>query len=143
MNKEINLNQEIEELRKIKISINEIKRNYQNINENWGIKKDVRELISILDKIYIEIFNDTQKLKLFRMYGEIYLPAISKIISRYSKFKSKNIKSEDVEKLLNNIEETLNKLKKHFQDKYNSFFESEVIDLDAEIKVLLKEINNK
>ena len=137
------INDEIEELRKIKITINEVKRNYQNIPSNLEIKKDVRHMISILDEIYIELFNHSEKLQLFRMYGDFYLPTISKIINRYNNFKKKNIKTEEVQKLLENIENSFKKLNVHFQAKYNSFFENEIIDLDADIKVLIKELNNK
>ena len=137
------LNQEIDELSKIKKSINDIKRNYQSINNNLEIKKDVRKMIDILDKIYVEIFNNTNNLQLFRMYGDFYLPTISKLISKYNNLINKNIKSSDVRDLLSNIENSIKKLNVHFQNKYNSFFENEIIDLDAEIKVLLNELNNK
>ena len=55
MKKTERLNQEIDELSKIKKSINEIKRNYQIMNNNLEMKKDVRKMIDILDKIYILI----------------------------------------------------------------------------------------
>ena len=143
MKKTERLNQEIDELSKIKKSINEIKRNYQIMNNNLEMKKDVRKMIDILDKIYVEIFNNTNNLQLFRMYGDFYLPTISKMISRYNNLINKNIKSADVQELLGNIESSIKKLNVHFQNKYNSFFEGEIIDLDADIKVLLKELNNK
>ena len=137
------INEEIDELIKIKISIYEIKKCYQEIPNNLEIKKDVRDMIAILDKIYIELFNHSEKLQLFRMYGDFYLPTISKMISRYNNLINKNIKSADVQELLGNIESSITKLNVHFQNKYNSFFEDEIIDLDADIKVLLKELNNK
>ena len=134
------INQEIEELRKIKISINEIKRSYQKIDTNLEIKKDIREMIEILDKIYTELFNNPYKLRYFRMYGEFYLPTISKIISKYLDLTNKKVKSNEAQRLLTNIENTAKKLNVHFQEKYNSLFENEIIDLDADIKVLLKEL---
>ena len=152
MKKTERLNQEIDELSKIKKSINEIKRNYQIMNNNLEMKKDVRKMIDILDKIYmidildkiyVEIFDNTHNLQLFQMYGDFYLPTISKMISRYNNLINKNIKSADVQELLGNIESSIKKLNVHFQNKYNSFFEDEIIDLDADIKVLLKELNNK
>ncbi len=143
MKKTERLNQEIDELSKIKKSINEIKRNYQIMNNNLEMKKDVRKMIDILDKIYIEIFDNTHNLQIFRMYGDFYLPTISKLISRYNNLINKKIKSTDVQNLLSNIENSIKKLNVHFQNKYNSFFEDEIIDLDADIKVLLNELNNK
>jgi len=143
MKKTERLNQEIDELSKIKKSINEIKRNYQIMNNNLEMKKDVRKMIDILDKIYIEIFDNTHNLQLFQMYGDFYLPTISKLISRYNNLINKKIKSTDVQNLLSNIENSIKKINVHFQNKYNSFFEDEIIDLDADIKVLLNELNNK
>ncbi len=138
-----NLNEEIEELTKIKLSINDIKKNYQEINSNCTIKKDVRKMINILDKIYAEIFNNNNNLNQFRFYGDFYIPTIARIINRYNNLIQKNIKTDDAQKLLSNIEQTIKNLNEHFENKYNSFFETEIIDLDAEIKVLLKELNNK
>lgn len=137
------INEEIDELSKIKISIYEIKKCYQEIPNNLEIKKDVRDMIAILDKIYIELFNHSEKLQLFRMYGDFYLPTISKIINRYNNFKKKSIETEEIQKLYENIEKSIKKLNIHFQSKYNSFFENEMIDLDADIKVLIQELNNK
>ena len=137
------INEEIEELSKIKISIYEIKKCYQDIPNNLEIKKDVRDMISILDKIYIELFNNSEKLQLFRMYADFYLPTIYKIINRYNNFKKKSIETEEVKKLYKNIEKSIKKLNSHFQAKYDSFFENEIIDLDADIKVLIQELNNK
>ena len=100
-------------------------------------------MIDILDNIYIVIFDNTHNLQLFRMYGDFYLPTISKLISKYNNLINKNIKLSDVRDLLSNIESSIKKLNVHFQNKYNSFFEDEIIDLDADIKVLLNELNNK
>ena len=134
------INQEIEELSKIKISIIEIKRSYQDIDASIEIKKEIKEMIENLDKIYNELFNSPDKMNLFNMYGEFYLPTISKIISKYCNLANKKIKSNEEQELLNNIENTLKKLNIHFQEKFNSLFEAEIIDLDADIKVLLKEL---
>ncbi len=113
------------------------------MNNNLEMKKDVRKMIDLLDNIYIEIFNNTHNLQLFKMYGDFYLPTISKLIDRYNNLMNKNIKSTDVQDLLGKIESLVKKLNVHFQNKYNSFFEGEIIDLDADIKVLLQELNNK
>ena len=139
----INLNDEIEELRNIKISTNDLKRTYNEIDSKSKIKKSVKEIINILDNIYLEIFNNSNYLKKFSMYGEFYIPTITKIINKYNNLSKKNTTSNDVKKLLENIEITLEKLINHFQNKYNSFFEEEVIDLNAEIKVLIQELNGK
>ncbi len=143
MNETEMLNQDIDELSKIKNSINEIKRHYQTMNDKSEMKKDVRKMIDLLDNIYIEIFNNTHNLQLFKMYGDFYLPTISKLIDRYNNLMNKNIKSTDVQDLLGKIESLVKKLNVHFENKYNSFFEGEIIDLDADIKVLLQELNNK
>ena len=143
MNMEEKLNQDIDELSKIKISIIEIKRSYQTMDGKLELKNEIKKMIDILDKIYIELFENSQKLHLFRMYGDFYLPAISKLIIRYNSLKNKNIKSADVQELFTKIEDTINKLNIHFQKKYNSLFEDELLDLDVEIKVLLRELGNK
>ena len=143
MNKKGKINSEIDELRKIKISINTIKKNYQDIDSSMEIRGDVKKMIDILDKIYMEIFNNSQHLMEFKFYGDYYLPIIAKIIDRYNYLCSKVITSQNTQKLLNNIEQTIKKLNIHFENKYASFFDDEIIDLDSDIKVLLQELNIK
>jgi len=138
----IELNDQIKELNKVKLAVLEIKKNYTNIKASQ-LKKDVKNMIEILDKIYEEIFNNSKSLKSFRLYGEFYLPTISKLIEKYNYFKEKNVQTKDAVDLLKNIEIVIPKLNVHLENKYNSFFESELIDLDAEIKVLMQELGNK
>ena len=130
---------EIEELRTIKKAINNLKKSYLNILED-NFKQNVKKIINWLDKIYEEIFNDNNKLKKFRMYGDFYIPTITNLIDRYNVIKLKKIKSEDAIQIINKIEETIRKLDNHFEKVYNGFFENEILDLDAEIKVLLHEL---
>ena len=138
----IELNDQIKELNKVKLAVLEIKKNYTNIKASQ-LKKDVKSMIEILDRIYEEIFNNSKSLKSFRLYGEFYLPTISKLIEKYNYFKEKNVQTKDAVELLKNIENVIPKLNVHLENKYNSFFESELIDLDAEIKVLMQELGNK
>lgn len=138
----IELNDQIKELNKVKLAVLEIKKNYTNIKASQ-LKKDVKSMIEILDRIYEEIFNNSKSLKSFRLYGEFYLPTISKLIEKYNYFKEKNVQTKDAVELLKNIETVIPKLNVHLENKYNSFFESELIDLDAEIKVLMQELGNK
>ena len=138
----LELNEQVKELNKVKLSILEIKKNYTNIKNNQ-LKKDVKNMIEVLNKIYEEIFNNSKSLKSFGLYGEFYLPTISKLIEKYNYFKEKNVTTKDAVELLKNIETVIPKLNAHLENKYNSFFESEVIDLDAEIKVLMQELGNK
>ena len=138
----LELNEQIKELNKVKLSILEIKKNYTNIKSSQ-LKKDVKNMIEVLNKIYEEIFNNSKSIKSFRLYGEFYLPTISKLIEKYNYFKEKNVTTKDAVELLKNIETVIPKLNVHLENKYNSFFESELIDLDAEIKVLMQELGNK
>lgn len=143
MKQQENYIREINELSKIKLSINEIKRTYQSMDNKLELKHEIKKMIEILDKIYLEIFENTRHLQSFQMYGDFYLPTISKLINRYNNLINKKITSSDVQELLIKIEITIKKLNIHFQNKYNSFFENEIIDLDADIKILLKQLSNK
>ena len=100
-------------------------------------------MIDILDKIYLEIFNNNQHLKDFKFYGDYYLPTIAKIIDRYNYLSSKVISSKNTKDLLQNIEQTIKKLNIHFENKYASFFDDEIMDLDSDIKVLFQELKIK
>ena len=130
---------EIEELRSIKKAINDLKRSYLEIKEE-DFKQNVKKIINWTDKIYEEIFNDYSKTKRFRMYGEFYIPTIRNLVDRYNVIKAKKVNSEDAIQIVNKIEGTIKNLDKHFEKVYNSFYENEILDLDAEIRVLLHEL---
>lgn len=133
------LNREIEELRKLKIAIHGLRKNYDNVEEEV-IKKELKSIIITSDKIYKEVAINTNKISKIRNFANYYIATVEKIVSKYIELKNKGISSTEVEMLYAKIEQFLPKVSDGFKKMYNSLFSDETIDIDAEIKVMIKEM---
>ena len=133
------LNKDIEELRNLKLSIHELRKLYDKI-QNEDVKKELKNIIIVSDKIYKEIVINTQKTSKIKSFTNYYIQTVQKILNKYYEFNAKKILIEDTEKLLIRIEEFLPRVNNAFNKIYESLFTDEIADIDAEIKVMLKEI---
>lgn len=133
------LNKDIEELRNLKLSIHELRKLYDKI-QNEDVKKELKNIIIVSDKIYKEIVINTQKISKIKSFTNYYIQTVQKILNKYYEFNAKKILIEDTEKLLIRIEEFLPRVNNAFNKIYESLFTDEIADIDAEIKVMLKEI---
>ena len=132
------LNQSIEDLKVIKAAVNELKREYLEIPDtDEEFKGDVNKIIILLDKIYEEIFDKDYEISKFKYYGKFYIPTISKIVRTHVKFLKNPSPSAKVIAMDDNSKATIKKLIEHFEKKYNSYFEKESINLNADIQLLL------
>ena len=135
------LNSDINELRELKKSINNLKRTYININDNSKkFKENIKEVIDLLSRTYEEVFNNLSHVGKIKNYGDIYLPMIIKLIDKYNSLKKKNINTQATQNFYAKIENLSETLVKHFKEKYNSIFDDEIVINDAELKALLTSI---
>ena len=83
---------------------------------------------------------NTNKISKIRNFANYYIATVQKIVSKYIELKNKGIGSTEVEKLYAKIEQFLPKVSDGFEKMYDSLFSDETIDIDAEIKVMIKEM---
>ena len=135
------LNSDINELRELKKSINNLKRTYININDNTGkFKENIKEVIDLLSRTYEEVFNNVSHVGKIKNYGDIYLPMIIKLLDKYNTLKKKNVNTTATQAFYSKIENLSETLVKHFKEKYNSIFDDDIVINDAELKALLTSI---
>lgn len=133
------LNKEIQELSVLKQNIYEIRKLYDEIN-NEAIQKILKDIIKISDKIYKEVVVNTDKLYKLDRFNNYYLVTVQKIVEKYIKLSKNKIRNNQSEEFFIKIEEFLKNVTLSFNNLYQSLYTDEIIDLDAEMKVMEKEM---
>jgi len=135
-------NKEINDLRCLKLNIHELRKIYDIIDNN-EMKKSLKSIIMISNKIYKEVVVNTEKLYKIRNFNNYYIVTVKKVLKQYINLKDKKIVNRESEELYNKIETFIVKVSNSFEKIYISLFEEEVLDIDAEIKVMMNELKIK
>lgn len=134
-----NLDNDIELLRNLKLEIHSLRKCFDDISDEM-VLDNLKKIIIISEKIYKEVAVDTLKLNKVRNYIRFYLPTVIKVLERYIKFKDSKINNKEMISLYTKIEEFFPKAYESFKKIYDSLFTSEILDIDSEIKIMLKEM---
>ena len=140
--KNLELNNQIEELRKLKNQIFKLRKLYDLI-ENCEVKDYLKKIIIVSDKIYKEVAVNSNKISKVQKLTDYYIVTARKIVSRYAKLKINGIDSVESNELYMKIEKFMPRLNEYFEKIYESLFSAEILDVDAEIEVFIKELGMK
>lgn len=132
-------NKGIKELSNLKENIYNLRKSFDEI-ENENVKKLLKEIIKISDKIYKEVVVNTNKIYKIEKFNNYYIITVEKVINKYIKLTKNKINNSESEAFFSKVEEFLKNVTISFDNLYQSLFKNEVIDIDAEIKVMEKEI---
>ena len=136
------LNDQIQNLRNLKIQIHELRKIY-DLLEVGKLKTYVKECVIILDKIYKEVAINSNKIRKIQRIIDYYIVTLQKILNRYITLKTNKISTKESEELYIKIEMFVPKVKECFEKAYTSLFSDEILDIDAEIEVMMKELGTK
>lgn len=134
-----NFNKELQKLSILKQNIYELRKLYDEIN-NEVMQNLLKDIIKISDKIYKEVVVNTDKLYKLDRFNNYYLVTIQKIIKKYINLSKNKIMNNQNEKFYIKIEEFLKNVSLSFNNLYQSLYTDEIIDLDAEMQVMEKEM---
>lgn len=134
-----NFNKELEKLSILKQNIYELRKLYDEVN-NEVVQKLLRDIIKISDKIYKEVVVNTDKLYKLDRFNNYYLITIQKIVKKYINLSKNKIRNSQNEEFFIKIEEFLKNVTLSFNNLYQSLYTDEIIDLDAEMQVMEKEM---
>lgn len=132
-------NKEVQELTILKQNIHKLRKLFDTIN-NETIKKELKQIIKIADKIYKEVVVNTEKLYKIEKFNNYYIVTVEKVVEKYIKLNKNKINTSEAEKLFIQIESFLKNINISFENLYQSLFSDDVIDIDAEMKVMEKEM---
>lgn len=134
-----NFDKELQKLSVLKQNIHELRKLYDKVNDEI-IRNLVKDIIKISDQIYKEVVTNTDKLYKLERFNNYYLVTIKKIIEKYIKLSNNKIKNSKNEEFFIKIQEFLKNVTVSFNNLYQSLYTDEIIDLDAEMQVMEKEM---
>lgn len=134
-----NLNEELEKLSILKQNIYELRKLYDETN-NEVMQKLLKDIIKISDRIYKEVVVNTDKLYKLERFNNYYLITIKKIVEKYLKLSKNKVRNNQNEYLFTKIECFLKDVTLSFNNLYKSLYTDEIIDIDAEMQVMEKEM---
>ena len=133
------LNSNIEDIRELKRILFDLRLKYDTI-DNEDLKADIKAIIQIGDKLYSELVMDNRKTAAAYRFIHNYLPVVDRIVDKYNKLVEKDIKSRDSVDLKEEIRTSMPKIKESLKTYYESMFTAEILDIDVELEVLLKQL---
>ena len=86
-------------------------------------------------KIIKTIEKSPKKIKNIDNFFDYYLPITVKIVDRYDEIENQNLSSVDSKKFINSTSSMLEAVNKAFKNILNNLYQSEFVDMDAEMKV--------
>lgn len=133
------LNSNIEDIRELKRILFGLRLKYDTI-DNEDLKADIKAIIQIGDKLYSELILDNRKTAVAYRFIHNYLPVVDRIVEKYNKLVVNDIKSRDSVDLKEEIRNSMPKIKESLKTYYESMFTAEILDIDVELEVLLKQL---
>ena len=134
-----NFDKELQKLSVLKQNIHELRKLYDEINDEI-ILKLLKDIIKVSDKIYNEVVVNTDKLYKLERFNNYYLVTVKKIVEKYIRLSKNKIKNSKNEEFLIKIQEFLKDVTLSFDNLYQSLYNDEILDLDAEMQVMEKEM---
>ena len=134
-----NFDKELQKLSVLKQNIHELRKLYDEINDEI-IQKLLKDIIKISDKIYKEVVVNTDKLYKLEHFNNYYLVTVKKIVEKYIRLSKNKIKNSKNEEFFIKIQEFLKNVTLSFDNLYQSLYNDEILDLDAEMQVMEKEM---
>jgi 5-bromo-4-chloroindolyl phosphate hydrolysis protein len=104
--------------------------------DDEGVSKDLEEIVKTSDKIVNRIEENHLENKTANKFMEYYLPVCVKIVGRYDEIENQSLTSKDSKEFMSNTAKILKATNKGFKRILNSLYQSDIVDADAEMKVL-------
>jgi len=130
---------DIKVLQKLKLNVREVKKCYAALVK-YDISRSVKDICKTSDLIVKEVSLNHDKIGQVNLFVEYYIPVLIKMLHQYIDIKENKLLGEDSAKTMRAIEEMLPKIQFAFSELLNQLFHNENRDVDADIKVMIKEL---
>ena len=111
------------------------------------MKHDVRvnilEICTTATDIFDDFVKDPKDIKEARRFTLYYLDTTERIVTKYYQLGNAPYLSQDAKTTLKNVEQTLDMIKDTFRKQLKKLTENDVLDLEAEVKVLQNTIKQE
>ncbi len=103
--------------------------------ENLNTKSNLKEISNTVSKIIGEIEKNPKKAKKINNFFEYYLPVLIKIINKYDEIENTNVKTKERINFLSKCDKMIEDTNNAFEKILSSLYQSDIIDIDADMKV--------
>lgn len=104
--------------------------------EDRELINNLREVHETAKKIIDTVEKDPNKLDKAKNFFNYYLPVTLKILMKYDDIENQELDAEECQKIMDSTEEMIMKINKSFKIQLANLYQSDIIDTDAEIKVV-------
>ena len=118
-----------------KKSVEEIQRLNDEIPD-FKLSAQIKQLEVLTDKIFAYVKQNPAKLKQIRQFLDYYLPTTIKLLGQYVELQNQGMRMGNIDEGMKKIEAMLDKIIVAFQKQLDSLFESDVVDITADIQVM-------
>lgn len=123
-----------EVLQEAKIKNEQIKKMGPKI-ENEEVVKDISRINESVTKIIDTIEKNPDKYKKVDNFFEYYLPVTINILKKYDEIENQKLTTEESKKFMESTRKMVKKIEEAFRSQLANLYESDMIDMDAEMKV--------
>jgi len=108
-----------------------------------NVRVDILEICTTANDIFDDFVKDPKDIKVARRFTLYYLDTTERIVTKYQQLSNAPYLSDDAKSTLKNVENTLGMIKDTFRKQLKKLTENDVLDLDAEVKVLQNTIKQE
>ena len=124
-----------ETIAKAKIQTNEIKAMKSKVDD-VRMQMNIGEIGETADKIINTIEGNPKKIKRVESFFDYYLPSTINILKRYDEIENQRLISSDSKKFMEHAQKLIEEVEKAFKSQLASMYQNDIVDTDAEMKVL-------
>lgn len=111
----------------------------QELNDDipdFKVSAQLKQIEILTASIIDQVERKVDKLRQVRQFMNYYLPTTIKLLEQYVQLQNVGMKGENISSGMQQIEELLDKVIIAFQKQLDSLFESDVVDITADIQVM-------
>ena len=124
-----------ETVAKARVQANEIKAMRSKIDD-VRMQMNIGEIGETADKIINTIEGNPKKIKKVESFFDYYLPSTINILKRYDEIENQRLISSDSKKFMEHAQKLIEEVEKAFKSQLASMYQNDIVDTDAEMKVL-------
>ena len=102
------------------------------------MSQKIARLEAVTAKIFAQAESDPDKLPQMRKFLDYYLPTSLKLLEAYAEMDAQGIEGENISESKRRIEQTMGTLVTAFENQLDKLFQSDALDLSADIDVMEK-----
>ena len=122
-------------LKESETALKEMGRLYSTI-EDPEIRSKINEIMLVTDKIAKDAVEDPSDVPQIRKFFRYYLPTTIKLLHAYDRMSSQEIKGENIDRSIDNINEMLDVAIEAYKKRLDSLFENQALDIETDIDVM-------